>query len=190
MFREVCTLCLIIGAALVLVCNAVASPITTLFIDDDTASASNPAPAGSIWPAGDPGGAVGGIGGAVSFTMPFAGSFTLAVQDCCLVGDIYQVFVDGESLGFTSAVPFGGPTPSSGTFSLFLSAGVHTYDIDDALLTYIGVADPWGGGVVPSIYSPAGLTDTGTATASPEPGTCALLGMGLLAAGFIRRRRS
>lgn len=105
-------------------CSALATAVNanTIFEDQDTALISNPSPAGAVDLGPD--GQVGGIGGPLSFTMPIDGLFTLTVQDCCLVGDVYQAFVDGESLGFTSAVPLGGPDLTSGTFSTYLAAGL------------------------------------------------------------------
>src|SRR5208337_4866013 len=96
--------------------------------------------------------------------------------DCCVVGDVYQAFIDGVSVGDTSSVQLYGSTNSTGTFTEFLSAGAHTYNIDDLVLAYLGKNDPYGGGTVPTTLSPAGVTDTGT-TPSPEPGTLGLLGM-------------
>lgn len=171
-----------LAAFLVLTANAGAE---TIFDNVDTASAANVSPAGSTGLGPD--GAVGGIGGPVAFSMPFDGAFTLTVDDCCLVGDVYQVFVDGASLGFTADVPLDGPTLSAGTFSEFLTAGAHTYDINDQILSYIGFTDPYGGGIVPGIFSPAGLEDIG-AVGTPEPATLGMLGAGLLSVAFVRRR--
>jgi hypothetical protein len=179
-----------VGAAIAMVVllagTAMAAPIL-IFENGDTASVSNPAPAGSY--ALGPLGAVGGIGGPRPFALPFSGQFTLGVADCCLVGDVYQAFVDGHSLGFTSSVPVGGPTLSTGTFSLFLTAGPHTYDINDTLLSSIGFASPFGGGIVPGFYSPAGLTDTGTLEAVPEPTTLLLFGTTMAGLGLAARWR-
>jgi len=170
--------------ALVLAGSATAGTVT-LFDNIDVASSSNPAPAGSsnLGPLGS----VGGIGGPISFTMPMAGVFTLTVNDLFLVGDVYQAFIDGVSQGFTSTVELGGPTNSTGSFTEYLSAGPHTYDINDVVLSYVGSADPYGGGDVTAEYSPAHVEDIGVL--SPEPGTFVLLGIGLLGAAGIRRRQ-
>ena len=122
--------------------------------------------------------------------MPFDGIFTIAVDDCCLVADVYQTLVDGASLGLTSPVPLGGPAFSSGTFSTYLAPGLHSYDLEDQLLSYIGYADPYGGGLVPSVYSPAGVQVVGSSTAAPEPGTCGLIGLALIFASVVGRRRA
>ena len=172
-------------AVLALMLVGSASAGVLVFSDTPVASAANPAPAGSTGLG--LGGAVGGIGGAVGFTMPFDGLFTLTVTDCCIVGDVYQAFIDGVSMGFTSPVAIGGPTGSSGSFTEFLFAGAHTYDINDQILSYIGFAGPYGGNITAD-FSPAGLGVTGTAT--PEPGTLALFGIGLVGAGLLRRRRA
>jgi len=151
-----------------------------------TAAGTNPSPAGSSGLG--PLGAVGGIGGPIGFTMPFDGIFTLFVEDCCIVGDVYQVFIDGVDMGFTSPVPLNGPTPSSGTFTLALTAGAHTYDINDQIISYVGSPDPYGGGDVTANFDPAGLSVTGSAT--PEPATLGLLGLGLLLVGVRRYRKA
>ena len=176
----------VIAATLSIVAAANAEPI---FDYQAIASAANPAPAGSR--ALGPAGAVGGIGGPVSFTMPYSGMFTLSVGDCCLVGDVYQAFVDGRSLGFTKAVPLYGPQYSTGTFTAFLSAGRHTFDIEDQILSYIGYSDPYGGGTVPTVFSPAGVEVTGQASPAPtpEPGTYSLIGMALVGASLVRKRQ-
>ena len=83
-------------------------------------------------------------GGAQSFLAPFAGTLHLTIQDCCLVGDVYQAFVDGLTVGYTSVVQLGGSPNSSGTFDIPITAGSHTFDVADILLQYIGFAPPFG----------------------------------------------
>jgi hypothetical protein len=152
------------------------------------ASVANPAPAGTTYAQG-PGGAVGGIGGAIPFALLSAGPVSITVNDCCLVGDVYEVLVDGGSLGWTSPVPIGGPTLSTGTWVLALGAGAHSLDIWDIPLSYIGFNSPFGGGIVPAGFSPAGGSYS-VETVVPEPSTCLLFGAGLLGLLGLRRRRA
>jgi hypothetical protein len=154
-----------------------------------TADALNPAPAGTTFPPG-PGGLVGGIGGPIPFVLPSAGGVSITVDDCCIVGDVYEVLVDGLSLGWTSPVPLGGPTLSTGTWMLALGAGAHSLDIWDIPLSYIGAASPFGGGIVPLNYSPAGGSYLVQTAGVPEPSTCLLFGAGLLGLLGLRRRRA
>jgi hypothetical protein len=156
----------------------------------ETASAGNPAPAGSTGLG--PGGAVGGIGGPISFVSPVSGLLTMTVTDCCLVGDVYQAFVNGASLGFTSPALIGSGPLSSGVFTVGISAGTNTFDINDQILSYLGVIGPYDSiNVVPTSYSPAGLTVDLSVTSAPGPVPGAgLAGFAALAlAGFYARTR-
>jgi hypothetical protein len=151
-----------------------------------TASVANPAPAGITFAPG-PGGLVGGIGGPIGIVAPTVGTLTISVWDCCLIGDVYETLLDGVSLGTTTPQPIGGGTLSSGVFTAFVGVGAHTIDIWDIVHSYIGVASPFGGGVVPPGYSPAGLTVG--ATMVPEPATYGLLGAALALIGLLRRKK-
>ena len=114
-----------------------------------TASTGTAAPLGTTGdtlggPLG-PLGAVGGMdGGAQSFLAPFAGILHITIDDCCRIGDVYQAFVDGLTVGFTSVVQLGGPSLSSGIFDIPITAGSHSFDVADILLQYIGFAPPFG----------------------------------------------
>ncbi len=166
-----------------------------------TASVGTPGDPILIWPAPatgyGPGGMVGGIdGGPLSLTIPgtLPGHVTVSIDDCCLVGDIYEATVGSAPFMWTSVVPLGGPTLSSGSFtgSSLYSPGPLTVDVTDLLLSYItptGTEDPWGGGVVPPDYSPAGFAVEVDFTPVPEPGSLLLLGSGILALGGLIRRK-
>src|ERR1043165_7383586 len=78
---------------------AVASVIFSSFETADVGIAAPAGTHGAFGGALGPGGAVGGIiGGPIGFSAPYTGTFFLAVDDCCVVGDVYQVFLDGASL--------------------------------------------------------------------------------------------
>ncbi len=122
------------------VANAAPTPIGTF---NELASASNPAPAGSTGLG--PGGAVGGIGGPIDFTAPFAGTLIMTVQQPTTefaAGEVYQAFVNGTSLGFTAAVPLFGTQFSSGTFTTPVSQGLNNFDVNDQILSYLGFPRP------------------------------------------------
>jgi hypothetical protein len=157
----------------------------------ETARASNPAAPGSFNPINFSPVAGGGIGGPVSFTSPIGGTLLMTVNDLFLVGDVYQAFLDGTSLGFTSFVPIGGPTLSSGSFTASISPGSHTFNITDITLNFIGSPSPFGGGIVPSNFDPAGLTVSLSAVPGPIAGA-GLPGLILAAGGLLalaRRRQ-
>jgi len=157
----------------------------------ELAASGNAAPAGSFDPINLVGVTGGGIGGPIGFTSPVAGTLTVSVQDCCLVGDVYQTFVNGTSLGYTSYVQIGGPTNSSGTFTTSIASGANNFNIDDIILNYVGAASPFGGGTVPGNYDPAGLTVSLSVTSVPEPATWAMMLIGFGGMGVaIRSRRA
>jgi PEP-CTERM motif len=117
------------------------------------------------------------------FTFTALSTVTLYVTDAFDVGDRFQVFDFGSSIGLTS-VPSGGagsgtgdpniaftdPSYSSGTFQL--NTGAHS-------ITFTAIASPFGGGRAYLQVLPA-----------PEPATLTLAGLGGLALLARIRRKS
>jgi hypothetical protein len=172
------------------VANAAPTPIGTF---NEVASASNPAPAGSTGLG--PGGAVGGIGGPIDFTAPFAGTLIMTVTPTgtFTAGDVYQAFVDGHSLGFTTPVPLFGTQFTSGTFTTPVSQGLNNFDINDQVFSYLGFQAPYGPAntTVPASFSPSGVTvilAEELPSAVPEPGSLALFGAWLVGLAMFWRR--
>jgi hypothetical protein len=173
---------------LFLLLAAVSSAATLLYSSDFIADLGNPIPAGTTYAAGPAGG--GGIGGPVNLVAPQAGTLIITVTDCCLVGDVYEVILNGTSLGWTSEVSIGGPTNSMGVFYAPIGAGMFSVDVWDITISYIGSPSPFGGGIVDNFYSPAGGYLTVELEAIPEPGTWMLMSAGLAGlVAFSRRRK-
>src|SRR4051812_43081211 len=100
LFATVASVAIAAAAAMAPVTQADAATITLIGPSAAfTASATAPAPAGSgaVVPFG-PGGAVGGLTiGLITFT-DVAETLTITINDCCVVGDVYEAVLDGVSL--------------------------------------------------------------------------------------------
>jgi PEP-CTERM motif len=127
-------------------------------------------------------------------------------------GDIFQVLLNGGSLGFTSIASVTPSSFSSGLFQTVIgsSPNPYTIGITDLLQPYAngltdnlpgvlcgilpngttGCASPPNGGTVSAGTYGSNLVDfEAFITPTPEPASFALLGSGLLALATLRRRR-
>jgi len=124
----------------------------------------------------------------------FTGSGFLIVQDAFLVGDQFEIFDFGASLGTTSTPGGGGcgdnpvtcfsdPDSSHGIFAL--GAGDHSFAITV-------IAAPFGSGAgylcIDSGQGECGVGRIGGATDVPEPASMLLLGFSLVAGSLWTRR--
>lgn len=167
-------------------CMAWGTSISMYSVTQVSADESIAAPAGIVTTLGPDGGG-GMLGGPLTFTLAVPTTLDINVTDEYLVGDVFEVILNGTSLGTTSAVALGGPTNSTGDFIVSLPAGTDSLDVEDILLSYVGLTDPYGGGTVPVYYTPAAFSID--IIGAPEPGSFVLMGGGLLGlAGFARRR--
>ncbi len=140
--------------------------MTTLFVSTSfECDSGEPIPSGATY---TPGGTSGG--GLLTF-VPGYGSFSagvwtfesgagdaeLTITDSGSVGDVFEVIVDGTSIGWTSEVEVFGATHSTRTWTVPLTAGTHTIEIWDITLSYIDELSPFGGTeLVGEDFSPAG----------------------------------
>lgn len=181
-----------IPAAATLLALLAAAPVSaapiTLFDSFVTTDVGVAAPPGATPSLAGPLGLVGGLqGGAISISAPDNGFLTITVTDLGAVGDVFDVFADGASLGTTAPVSVGGPDNSTGTFRVAVSAGLHTVNVWNYVLSYIGGESLYGG-FVDDTFSPADLGVT-VAFDVPEPAS-AMLVAGVLALSLAARRRA
>ena len=173
--KLVSTLAVVLG--LTFASSAVAGPIATAtwYLGEFSALG------GAVTGAGPGGGAVNP--GAPAWTFTIADDHVLTVIDCCTVGDAFEVFDGASSLGTTTVGSAGGgcvtavacdTNPLAGRGDFLLAAG--TYSITMSVAAYIGVP----GNV---FFIVRDVSDR-----VPEPGTLALLGLGLAGLAATRRR--
>lgn len=121
-------------------------------------------------------------------TQYTATTTSLLVVDCCIVGDMFEVFSGATSLGQTSSVDpssgidTGAVTGDQAWADSRLSKGIFTVGIGD-LITIVRTQQAeqfaTGDGFVKSV----------TTVTTPEPGTVALFLVGLLGLAFAGARR-
>jgi hypothetical protein len=75
------------------------------------------------------------------FTNTAFGFLTITVEDCCLVGDYYEIWVDGILIGTTPDPGLYGTTNSVGSATVWLAPGTHTIEIRDALFESLDEED-------------------------------------------------
>ena len=177
------------GLAIALILPAVANAAPTILFDTFvTADNLVAAPAGATSVLAGPLGLVGGLqSGPITINVARIGTLTVTVADIGAVGDVFEVFGDGVSLGTTAPVAVGGPANSTGTFAFTVEAGAHTVDIWNLVLSFAGGLSPYGG-TVDDTFSPSDLAVT-IAFEVPEPASAMLLVAGV-AAGLAVRHRS
>ncbi len=112
---------------------------------------------------------------------------TLLVVDCCIVGDMFEVFAGGSSVGSTSVVAAddgtstGASTGDAAWANALLSKGMFTVAAGDLITIDViqrTTTSNTGGAFIMSQTTPV-----------PEPTSMMLLLGGLAGVGFISRRR-
>jgi len=123
-----------------------------------------------------------GLTPVIGFSVPGSGTYAVTVADCCIIGDYYDVLIDGVSIGSTPTVTTTSTQLSVGTFLDFLAGGGHTIQMHDL------------GGPFDNQY-PAGLswsvaTAPGSVATAPELSTWAMMGIGFAGLAFAGYRSS
>jgi hypothetical protein len=164
-----------------------------LFDGTVTADIGAAAPLGIDPNLGNPNGGFGGglLTGDIGFVAPFGREITITITDLgtaanTRTGSVYEVLLDANQLGVTSATAIDAPTFSSGSFSLVVAAGFHDLGIWDFISTFQGFSSPYGGVVDPD-FAQANVSVL--VTEAPEPASWALMGIGLVSLSMIAHRR-
>lgn len=172
--------------------EARAAPIV-LFDGTVTADIGASPPLGIDPSLGNPNGGFGGglLTGDIGFVAPISGEITITITDLgttanTRTGTVYEVLLDTNSLGVTSATAIDASTFSLGTFSLAAMAGFHDLGIWDFISTFQGFASPYGG-FVDGDFAQANVSVL--VTEVPEPASWALMGIGLVTLSIMAHRR-
>ncbi len=172
--------------------EARAAPIV-LFDGTVTADIGASPPLGIDPSLGNPNGGFGGglLTGDIGFVAPISGEITITITDLgttanTRTGTVYEVLLDTNSLGVTSATAIDASTFSLGTFSLAAMAGFHDLGIWDFISTFQGLASPYGG-FVDGDFAQANVSVL--VTEVPEPASWALMGIGLVTLSIMAHRR-
>lgn len=127
----------------------------------------------------------------VNTHFTFTGAATVDLVDCCIIGDRFKLYDNGNLIGMTDAVLgyqngdqsncFSGDAcwadsrMSAGSFTL----GAGSHDLSIVLSQFAdGTIREGGAGFIRA-----------TSTSVPEPGSLALFGAGLLGLAMLRRRQ-
>ena len=175
--------------------GARAAPIV-LFDGMVTADIGAAPPLGIDPSLGNPNGGFGGglLTGDIGFVAPFDREITITVTDLGTTasgrtGSVYEVLLDGNELGVTSATAIDASAFSTGAFSLLATAGFHDLGVWDFISTFQGFSSPYGPPDVIVDMDFAQANVSVLVTQVPEPASWALMGIGLISLSMMAHRR-